>query len=435
MPLNFEGLKKQRFRWAFGGMQILRRHWGALVPWARYADRSHRLTFAQQWDYLMGGLQWLNDPVTFAFTVLLLLGAGALISAHSLFIQPLAPAVMIVPFLFIFVGLSRFLWALRVRLHCGIRRALAAYLVLVGLTWVVTVACALGLVKERGVFLRTPKKHTGGDPWHAMRVVTQETVLVGLCVLAGSALLATEPVSRHVWIVIGLLGWQGFMYAAAPICSAMGMKSEARAMHLDYLAASRTTGQRSSSMVSGRGAAWAIAGLAALALLSYVLAVRLAPESELAYRATPLEAGLVPTRIGPPADASAVRAALYFEKDAALRGDVEAAMKLWSPVGVVRDANYTQDDPSDDTVWVGLDQIRRRYVQEFSRHQYLGLQHSDASVFIEGDTARVDNDLHATIRTPTGIQQVFLSKGDRWMFVRDQNGWRIRELVMNRAPR
>ena len=31
MPLTYEGLRKQRFRWAFGGIQILRRHWRALL--------------------------------------------------------------------------------------------------------------------------------------------------------------------------------------------------------------------------------------------------------------------------------------------------------------------------------------------------------------------------------------------------------------------
>ena len=34
MPINFEGLKKQRFRWCFGGIQILKKHWEALMPWA-----------------------------------------------------------------------------------------------------------------------------------------------------------------------------------------------------------------------------------------------------------------------------------------------------------------------------------------------------------------------------------------------------------------
>src|SRR3989440_10358406 len=32
MPLSFDGLKKQRFRWALGGIQILRRQWRGLLP-------------------------------------------------------------------------------------------------------------------------------------------------------------------------------------------------------------------------------------------------------------------------------------------------------------------------------------------------------------------------------------------------------------------
>src|SRR5207237_8536911 len=31
MPLSFDGLKKQRFRWALGGVQILRLHWRRLL--------------------------------------------------------------------------------------------------------------------------------------------------------------------------------------------------------------------------------------------------------------------------------------------------------------------------------------------------------------------------------------------------------------------
>jgi cellulose synthase/poly-beta-1,6-N-acetylglucosamine synthase-like glycosyltransferase len=38
MPFTFEGLKKQRFRWCFGGIQILRKHWENLMPWAPMVD-------------------------------------------------------------------------------------------------------------------------------------------------------------------------------------------------------------------------------------------------------------------------------------------------------------------------------------------------------------------------------------------------------------
>ncbi len=44
MPLTYEGLRKQRFRWAFGGIQILRRHWRALLPWSRRSGPDRRAT-------------------------------------------------------------------------------------------------------------------------------------------------------------------------------------------------------------------------------------------------------------------------------------------------------------------------------------------------------------------------------------------------------
>jgi len=61
MPLTFAALKRQRFRWCFGGMQILRKHWRELMPWDRHP--GNRLSFGQRMDYLLGGLQWLNDLV------------------------------------------------------------------------------------------------------------------------------------------------------------------------------------------------------------------------------------------------------------------------------------------------------------------------------------------------------------------------------------
>jgi hypothetical protein len=56
-------------------------------------------------------------------------------------------------------------------------------------------------------------------------------------------------------------------------------------------------------------------------------------------------------------------------------------------------------------------------------------------VIIEGDKAVVVNDLRAELLTMGGIQRVYLSRGDRWTFRREVGGWKIAELVVNRAPR
>src|SRR6516165_4904742 len=50
MPLTFEALKGQRYRWCFGGIQILRMHWRSLMP-SRQSRENH-LTVAQRWSYL-----------------------------------------------------------------------------------------------------------------------------------------------------------------------------------------------------------------------------------------------------------------------------------------------------------------------------------------------------------------------------------------------
>jgi hypothetical protein len=60
MPLTFEALKGQRYRWCFGGIQILRLHWRSLLPGR--PTRANHLTNAQRWSYLAGGIQWYDQP-------------------------------------------------------------------------------------------------------------------------------------------------------------------------------------------------------------------------------------------------------------------------------------------------------------------------------------------------------------------------------------
>src|SRR5438045_3316480 len=95
MPLTFASLKSQRFRWCFGGMQILRRHWRDLMPWNH--DPDNHLSFGQRYDYLISGLQWLNDLVYFGFTVVLAVTAALLITKGHVGIRPLLGAVVLLP--------------------------------------------------------------------------------------------------------------------------------------------------------------------------------------------------------------------------------------------------------------------------------------------------------------------------------------------------
>ena len=64
MPLTFEALKGQRYRWCFGGIQILRVHWRSLL--AGRATRANHMTTGQRWAYLAGALQWYGDLLSLA---------------------------------------------------------------------------------------------------------------------------------------------------------------------------------------------------------------------------------------------------------------------------------------------------------------------------------------------------------------------------------
>ncbi len=213
MPLDVAALRRQRFRWAFGGMQLLRRHAGKLlVPW-----RGGRLTAAQRLMFLSGGLQWLHDPLTFAFSILLLLGAAALGLGYPFRIQPLAGAVILTPLLFIVFAVARFLWALRLRLGCTWRETADALTVLLGLTWVVTQACVRGLVSRKGEFLRTPKQAPRPTLADTVRAVRAETALGGACLVAAAIVASrnSEPLFSARGAVLALLVWQAAIYLSA----------------------------------------------------------------------------------------------------------------------------------------------------------------------------------------------------------------------------
>src|SRR5207248_7491651 len=95
--------ESQRFRWCFGGMQILRRHWRDLLPWRR--DPTNHLTVPQRIDYLLGSVQWLNDLVYLGFTTVLLVTAGLLWTQSSIRLRPLLGATVLLPAALIASGL------------------------------------------------------------------------------------------------------------------------------------------------------------------------------------------------------------------------------------------------------------------------------------------------------------------------------------------
>jgi glycosyltransferase involved in cell wall biosynthesis len=431
MPLDYAGLKKQRFRWAFGGMQLLRMHAHAV-----FGRGIGRLTIAQRYAYISGGLQWLNDPVTFAFTVVLLIAGTALIGGGSLYIQPLVGGTILIPPLLIWFGVMRFLWALRLRCQCSWREAVDAFVVLLGLTWVVTLACVQGLTARQGVFLRTPKESENPRLIDAIRVVWFEAFLALTCFTALALIFAQHPyqlVGART-VLLGMLAWQGVLYASAARTSLWNYQSYQQVPE-HFARLSVAPSQRSASMPEFR-LAGVVAGTAAAFAGLFWVAVLVAPSLERVWQADPLDDFISARTLLPPSPEAIVGRQLVREADAARRQDLKTALALWDPEGVIRDYAFTPDLPDDDHVWLGGEAIRRRYEEEFRLRRYRQLRHLNLAVTFRGDDeATIVNDLDATIETDQQAARVLLNRTDRWTFRRTGEEWRIVKLEVNRARR
>jgi glycosyltransferase involved in cell wall biosynthesis len=278
MPLTFAALKRQRFRWCFGGMQILRKHWRELRPWDRHP--GNRLSFGQRMDYLLGGLQWLNDLVYLGFTVVLLATAALLATTGRVGLRPLLGMTVLLPAALLTSGLVRALWALNRRTGIGPRRALLAFVNWLSLSWTVALACVQGLVRSRGVFLRTPKQAEGNRLANALWAARAEIVLA-VALWGAAALLAGW---RHAGpLLLGLLVWQGLVYASAPYMAWMNLHTELSAQ----LERRRRTEQRRERAAQLGPYVGVTAGLAAAAAAGVLAAVIVAGGSQPSPRPNP----------------------------------------------------------------------------------------------------------------------------------------------------
>src|SRR6266487_1753277 len=192
MPLTFEALKGQRYRWCFGGIQILRMHWRSLLPGR--PSKQNRLTVGQRWSYLSGAVQWYGDLLGLVFLVFLLAGAANLATGGGeLFRKLTAFLVATVPVLVV-LGLVRAVALLRRGTGANWRDALGAFFIWQSTSLVVARASVLGLFARKAAFLRTPKTSEKAKWWEALRANWAESslALLGMLGIASALTRATE---------------------------------------------------------------------------------------------------------------------------------------------------------------------------------------------------------------------------------------------------
>ena len=216
MPLTFEALKGQRYRWCFGGIQLLRMHWRSLLPGPE--TRENHLSAGQRWSYLSGALQWYGDLLGLLFLIFLLAGAANLATGGGQLFRKLTVFLVAAVPVLILLGLLRAIALLRSSTGASWRDAIGAFFIWQSTSLVVARASVLALFAKKAAFLRTPKTSERTSWWHALRANWAETILA-LCGAAGIAGALTKTSTLSGPLLAGLLFVPTLGMAAAPFNS------------------------------------------------------------------------------------------------------------------------------------------------------------------------------------------------------------------------
>jgi len=178
LPCDFAAYKRQRHRWAYGGVQLIRKHWRCFLPGGAL------LTPQQRAQYLFGWLTWLGAE-----------SLGVLIAILNLIWMPLVAflgiavpqAVLTLPVLATFaVMLLHFMVLYRTRVQAPIFASLGAALSAMALQFTVGRAVADGVIRDELPFVRTTK---GAAARWSLRFPAIWEAVLGAALVLGSLIL------------------------------------------------------------------------------------------------------------------------------------------------------------------------------------------------------------------------------------------------------
>ena len=214
IPDNFIDYRKQRFRWAYGAVQIMRKYARPL-----FFGAETRLTLGQRYHFIAGWLPWIADGVNLFFTFGALLWSAAMILWPKQIDPPLA-VYAILPLVLFFFKLAKLYYVYRKRVGTNQVMTIAAALAGLALSYTISKAMLYGVFTDKIPFLRTPKLKDRESWWFALLLVSEELTIALLLIAAsiGVALLPDSGTTDvRLWICAMLV--QSLPYSAAVIMS------------------------------------------------------------------------------------------------------------------------------------------------------------------------------------------------------------------------
>jgi exo-beta-1,3-glucanase (GH17 family)/cellulose synthase/poly-beta-1,6-N-acetylglucosamine synthase-like glycosyltransferase len=214
MPDTFIDYKKQRFRWAYGAVQILRHHTASL-----FSFKTSRLSLGQRYHFVAGWLPWLADGFNLLFNVAALAWSVAMIAAPMNVDPPMVVFSLLPLSLFVFKAAKLF-YIYKTRIGASTLQTLAGGLAGLSLAHTISRAVLLGFVTRGIPFFRTPKLAEHQNWRSALAMVREEAVMLAGLWLAAAAVtiwLGVDAPDLLLWVIVLLV--QSLSYLAAVVVS------------------------------------------------------------------------------------------------------------------------------------------------------------------------------------------------------------------------
>ena len=216
MPDTFIDFKKQRFRWAYGAIQIIKRHSSSLLR-----GKDTELTRGQRYHFLAGWLPWVADGMNIFFTVGALLWSAAMIIVPTRVDPPLL--IFAIPPLALFVfKVGKIIFLYRRAMGVNLKDAFAAALAGLALSHTIAKAVLYGFFTTSIPFFRTPKNADNHGFWVAISEAREEVFIMLLLWGAALGIFFVQGLPSNdmrFWVVMLLV--QSLPYLAALIMAFM----------------------------------------------------------------------------------------------------------------------------------------------------------------------------------------------------------------------
>ncbi len=209
LPDTYEAFKKQRHRWAYGGFQIVKKHWRRFLPGAS------RLTPDQKREFSLGWLNWLGAESIGVLVAILNLIWVPIVAFADIAIPD---RILTLPIIGAFVvSLLHFVILYRLRVPVKWGQMLGAMVAAMSVQWTVSRAVANGLITDHLAFARTSK---GGLSRMSIEFQAFWEAVIGVLLLAGAAVLVVtnnfkEIREIYIFAVVLVLESLPFLSAVA----------------------------------------------------------------------------------------------------------------------------------------------------------------------------------------------------------------------------